>query len=111
MYFIVAMEGSAHCRKRRKVIALTAVVMGAIAIAGTLGCILSSTIAVAIAEGLIRIIAIAKAAHRIGAWLCHTTFVVDFALVIRTSLRIAFSSESPKTWSRRPTNLAATFRS
>ena len=82
MYFIVAVEGSAHCRKRRKVIALTAVVMGAIAIAGTLGCILSSTIAVAIAEG---IIAIAKAAHRIGAWLCHTTFVVDFALVIRTS--------------------------
>ena len=103
VYFVVAVVGFAQ--KHRKVTALTAVVM---AIAGTLGCILFSTIAVTSAEGIIRIIA--RAARRIGAWLCHT-FVVDFALVIRTSLRIAFSSESPKTWSRRPTNLAATFRS
>ena len=104
VYFVVAVVGFA--RKHRKVTALTAVVM---AIAGTLGyCILFSTIVVTSAEGIIRIIA--RAARRIGAWLCHT-FVVDFALVIRTSLRIAFSSESPKTWFRRPTNLAATFRS
>ena len=103
VYFVVAVVGFA--RKHRKVTALTAVVM---AIAGILGCILFSTIVVTSAEGIIRIIA--RAARRIGAWLCHT-FVVDFALVIRTSLRIAFSSESPKPWSRRPTNLAATFRS
>ena len=105
VYFVViAVVGFG--RTHRKAIALAAVIM---AIAGTLGCILSSTIAVvASAEVVIRIIA--GAARRIKAWLCHT-FVVDFALVIHTSLRIAFSSESPKTWSRRPTNLAATFRS
>ena len=106
VYFVAAVEGFAQMH--RKATALIAVVM-AIA-AGTLGyCILSGTIiAVTFAEGVVRIIA--RAIRRIGASLCHT-FVDDFALVIRTSLRIAFSSESPKTWSRRPTNLAATFRS
>jgi len=105
VYFVVAVVG--FDRKHRKATALIAVVS---AIAGTLGyCILSGTIiAITFAEGVVRIIA--RAIRRIGASLCHT-FVVDFALVIRTSLRIAFSSESPKTWSRRPTNLAATFRS
>ena len=115
MYFI-AKEDSNQCQRRRKATGLAEAAMAIAGIPGqedTLSDTAIATIAIAVMDiGPF----IAIGAGRIEAWLCRnfpSYITADFALAIaiRTGQRIAFSSESPRTWFHRLTNLAATFRS